>query len=319
MGHDEQLWSQPNLNKVAQNRAADAIQQTGRALPCTVTEVNGALVTVQFDVIAPFTLWPLTLPKNEAPWARMPTQIGDRGMTQPADTLISTAAGISSGLPDVTVTYGNMSTLVWTPVANVNSPPTPDPNKYWTNGPNGAIVGSTDQSVQIVFDKTLQTVTITCGEQTIVLANDPSLTATVTGPFGNMTATTNGTTGQFTQIVPSTLGDLKTFLDGTTGAMSHIVPSGGGVLSLGALASALNPTTRAAAVQDDLNTLSNGPSGIVKQTLVNLCSALGAAANGTLTGGAAFEAIIAASGFIPGISNIAPLIPGCSTSVLIKP
>jgi hypothetical protein len=97
-----------------------------------------------------------------------------------------------------------------------------------------------------------------------------------------------------------------------------MIVSAGGFVGVGAAASTLL-ACNAAAAQQDLQSLANGPQGIVNQTLVNLCTAIGAAANGTLTGGAAFEALIAASSFVPNIANILPAIPDCSSIARLAP
>ncbi|EJH9638887.1 hypothetical protein NGB03_003057, partial [Listeria monocytogenes] len=41
---------QRSLNRVAIARAAQAIEDTGNALPCRVTKVSGAIVTVEFEL-----------------------------------------------------------------------------------------------------------------------------------------------------------------------------------------------------------------------------------------------------------------------------
>jgi hypothetical protein len=305
------LWVQQKWNQIAEQRAHEAIQRTGRALPCSITAVNGSLVTVKFEVTYQFlntttgqmqtgTLPPLTLPRAEGQWARAPIQVGDVGMTLPADTLLGGISGQGTGTPDLSVQYPNLSTLVWIPVAATSFQTTPDSNKYWINGPNGfecsdstAVPGSPGfGTVGIVGDKDLQTVTIYAGNQTIVITADPSIIATVIGTYGN----------------------LQRIVDGTTGNISDIVPAGG-LQGLGALASSLS-AIRALPAQADLTSLAQS---IVQKSLQNLCVGLGAAAATTLTGGPAFEAIIAASGYVSGLSGILPVIPGCSSVVRVAP
>jgi hypothetical protein len=162
-GNFETVWLQPNLNKHAQGQALQAIEQTGRALPCQVTAVDGALVTVKFLVTSPQTLAPLTLPRAESQWLRAPVQIGDFGFTVPADTYLGQISGQGGGQADTSVDYGNLSTLVFVPVASVNFPATPDPNKAWVNGPNGAELSDADKTVSVTCDKATGQVTITAG------------------------------------------------------------------------------------------------------------------------------------------------------------
>lgn len=294
-GNYERLPIQRSNNDLAKTRAAEAIQQTGRALPCTVTAVDGALVTVSFEVNSQWTLPPLTLPKAESQWLRAPVQVGDVGLTVPADTFLGGISGHGSGIADVRVNYGNLSTLVWVPVAAVSFQATPDPDKAWVNGPNGAALSDSTQTVGVTCDKRIGIVTIYAGDQMIVLTANPSIVMTVT------TAT----------------NPIQIVANGTAATLSHIVPDGGYV-AVGTDASTLL-ATNAAVAHRDLKSLSDGPNGIVNQTLVNLMGAVATAAASTLTGGPAFAAIIGAANFVSGIAGILPTIPDGSSKVRIAP
>ena len=319
MGDYEKLYVQARLLQMAETAALKAIQATGRSLPCTVTAIDGALVTVQFDVIAPYTLYPLTLPKAESQWLRAPVQVGDKGLTVSADTNVATASGVGSGTPDVSVNYGNLGpTLVWVPIANVDFPTTPDPNKAWLNGPNGAVLSDTAQTVGVTCDHTLQLVTVYAGGNTIVISADPAIVSTVIGALGNLQTVVDGTTNVISHTVPSVAGPVQVILDGAEAAVSHIVPVGG-VVSVGALAGTLS-SLHAGAVHADLDSLINdATNGVIAKTLQTLATAIGAAGASTLTGGAAFSAILSAAGWVEGLSGIKPTIPGCSATVFLKP
>ncbi|MDE2104415.1 MAG: hypothetical protein KGL39_44665, partial [Patescibacteria group bacterium] len=111
------LWLQKQFNRNAIRRAQEAIQSTGNALPCHVVKVSGSIVTVAFDVNAtPWTLPQVTIPKAESSWIRMPTQVGDKGVTMPADAYLGPTAGFSTGVSDLTQP-GNLSALVFVPVS----------------------------------------------------------------------------------------------------------------------------------------------------------------------------------------------------------
>ena len=245
------LWIQSDLNRQAHNKALQAIASTGRALPCTVTAINGSLVTVKFEVTSVWTLPPLTLPRGESQWLRAPVQVGDVGMTLPADTFLGGISGQAAGVADLSVQYANLSeTLVWIPVAAVGFGPTPDPNKAWINGPNGSILSDTAQTVGVSADHGLGIVTIYAGTQTIVLAAEPSITATVSGAAGA----------------------LQTVMDGASNAISHVVPSGG-LVGLGALAGSL-PATAAAITNNDVSTFENSLHSQRLADLENLATAV---------------------------------------------
>src|ERR1700761_5731268 len=111
------LWFQKDQNQSAINRAKQTIANTGKALPCRVVAVNGAIVTVAFEVdTAPYTLPQITIPKAESPWIRMPTQVGDLGVTVPADAYLGAVSGLGGGVAKL-FGRGNLSSLVFLPVS----------------------------------------------------------------------------------------------------------------------------------------------------------------------------------------------------------
>ncbi|KWF29914.1 hypothetical protein [Burkholderia pseudomultivorans] len=132
---------QRSLNRVAIARAAQAIEDTGNALPCRVTKVSGAIVTVEFELQGTWTLPPVTIPKAESRWIRMPTQVGDKGVTMPADAYLGGISGLGGGTADFR-RRGNLTALVFVPVSNAGSPPD-DPNAAQVCGPNGMIARTT--------------------------------------------------------------------------------------------------------------------------------------------------------------------------------
>ncbi len=155
------LWIQKTLNEAAINRVNEIIQSTGNALPCSVVGVSGSIVTVQFQVdAAPWTLPTISIPKAESPWIRMPTQIGDLGMTIPADVYLGAISGLGLTVPKIDVRPGNLSALVFVPISNKNSPPI-DQNAAQIEGPNGAIIRTTQGTTSsIVVNQNGTTVSI---------------------------------------------------------------------------------------------------------------------------------------------------------------
>lgn len=141
-GDYNKLWLQRSQNEMAINRAKQTINRLGRALPCRVVKVNGSIVTVAFELdSAPWTLPQITIPKAESNWTRMPTQVGDKGVTMPADAYLGGVSGMGGGTASL-ARRGNLSTLVFMPVSNKNEPPI-DPNAAQVQGPNGAIIRNT--------------------------------------------------------------------------------------------------------------------------------------------------------------------------------
>ncbi len=172
------LWVQKSANQLAINRAQQAIQNLGRALPCRVVGVTGSIVTVSFEVnAAPFTLPNITIPKAESNWIRMPTQVGDFGMTMPADAYLGGVSGLGGGVATLT-RPGNLSALVFVPVSNKSSPPI-DQNAAQVQGPNGAIVRTTTGTPSSIVTNQNGT-TITFGTTTLTI-NASGITMTAGG------------------------------------------------------------------------------------------------------------------------------------------
>lgn len=163
----DKLWVQKSANQLAINRAQQAIENLGRALPCRVVKVSGAIVTVAFEVnAAPLTLKNITIPKAESLWIRMPTQVGDKGWTVPADAYLSGVSGLGGGVANLT-RPGNFSALVFVPISNAGSGPI-DQNAAQVQGPNGVINRTTTGTTSEVVTNTSGT-TVTFGSNTVVV------------------------------------------------------------------------------------------------------------------------------------------------------
>ena len=159
------LWLQSALNKLATTRALEQIGRTGRALPCRVVAVSGSIVTVAFEVDAGSqTLPEVTMPKNESQWLRAATQVGDFGVTEPADTYLGGISGLGGGTAKLTQQRGNLSTLMFTPCASTAFGAAPDVNKTWVNGPAGAVLSDTAQTASVTVSA--NTVTIKAAGKT---------------------------------------------------------------------------------------------------------------------------------------------------------
>lgn len=168
MNNFAKLWIQRKLNDAAILRAKEEIFSTGWALPCTVTAVNGPIVTVSFEVDStPWVLPQITIPKAESPWIRMPTQIGDTGITIPADCHLGNISGLGTGIPKINATMGNLSGLVFMPVSNKNNSPI-DQNAAQIEGPNGAIIRTTGGTTSNITVSTTN-ITITFGNSVVTV------------------------------------------------------------------------------------------------------------------------------------------------------
>ena len=154
---------QSSLDQLAIARAGEAIQKSGLALPCQVTAVDGSIVTVSFEVSSQWTLPPVTIPKAESQWLRSPTQVGDFGVVQPASAALGGISGLGAGVANVPQEQGNLSNLVFVPVAALTFPTVPSnvgPNRPWLNGPAGAAVGDTAWTAYTLHDGAGGTVSV---------------------------------------------------------------------------------------------------------------------------------------------------------------
>lgn len=105
-----------SLQRFAHSRARDAIQLTGKSLPCSVTKVvSSGIVKVSFEVnAAPFTLPQVTVPIQYPKYIRYPITVGDLGLVIAADARLGGLTGLGSGVADLS-TPANLAALsfVW--------------------------------------------------------------------------------------------------------------------------------------------------------------------------------------------------------------
>lgn len=161
------------LNRWGQRKALEAIERTGLALPGAIQAVSGSIVTINFEVDG------LTLPLTKMPvamsrYARLPIQVGDLGMAMPSDYYLGGISGLGGGTADTTQP-GNLSALVWVPVANSNFPAV-DPNAVVLTAPNGVVLKDDNGHVNLTLPTnglvslTSQVaISLTVGSQTIVI------------------------------------------------------------------------------------------------------------------------------------------------------
>lgn len=304
------LILQKNLSALAITKAAEAIKNTGRALPCSVIAVMNGLVSVKFEVQqildtstdppTQLTLPPVIIPKAESQWLRAPTQVGDLGMVMPADTSLGGVSGPGS-VADLSNDYGNLTSLVFVPVTNTSWVEAPDPNKAWVNGPNGAIVSDTAMKRIIDVD------------------SDPAITMTVLEAAGtgatSVVSKLDGAANSITHELTGSLGTMKTIVDGNGNAISHIVPTGGG-LGLGALFGSMSSAESAYNETHITDLMTN-----LKVSRAQDMSTMAAAIAAAVPGGGAIIAELEALSSLPSLLTLAsalfplPTIPAGAAKV----
>lgn len=158
-----------SLNRVAQQRATDALIQTGRELPCHVVVVSGQLVTVSFDVLTDQTLPNVTIPIATSLYDWLPVKVGDRGITRAADTDISAVSGQGTGTARLDQRPGNLSALVFAPIANATWT-VPDPTQRVVRGPGGVLLQDIDATASVNVQPGV--ITLSAGGHTLVISSE---------------------------------------------------------------------------------------------------------------------------------------------------
>lgn len=128
-----------NLNRFAKGKVLDQIQLEGKALPCKVESVSGAMVTVSFLVESLFTFQTVTVPQAISRYARPPTAPGDMGVVRAADAYMGGVSGLGGGVATLSQP-ANLSALVFEPVSNAGWAPTPNPAAYCITAPQGVVL-----------------------------------------------------------------------------------------------------------------------------------------------------------------------------------
>lgn len=163
----QRAWLQGSLDEIARNRAMQLWWKLGKALPCKVTAVDGAIVTVSLEMdTSPLTIPQFQVAKLESPWVRSATQVGDLGMTMPSSVYIGGITGLGTGQATFTPAF-NVTDMIFVPVSNDNSPP-PNVNASTVQGPEGAIIQTTSGTTSKV-EVTQSGITLTYGSKTVTL------------------------------------------------------------------------------------------------------------------------------------------------------
>lgn len=140
-----------SLNRVAQAQARSAIDQLGKALPCSVVAVAGSIVTVKFELQSVFTLPHITCPMFGPEYIRYPTQVGDKGVVLPIDAYLGGISDLGGGDASLTVP-GNLSSLIFFPIASRNWSSSENPNAVVIYGPDGCVIRNTTNQASLTVD-----------------------------------------------------------------------------------------------------------------------------------------------------------------------
>jgi len=183
----------------------DANQENfGWQLPCRVVAVNGAIVTVAFEIDQSngFTFPQVECAIAESTYVRLPVQVGDFGICIAANTRLGGINGLGSGVAPLTNPL-NLEGLVYVPIGNANWSDV-DPNAVNINAPNGVVLRDTNNNCTVTL--TPEGVTVVIGSTNIsVSGTEVSITANtialngviqLNGPVTQGTST-HGTSASF--------------------------------------------------------------------------------------------------------------------------
>lgn len=226
-----------NLQTMADSRVQQAFELFGKALPVSVVEAKGAIVTCQFEVFTDaFALPKVTVPVGISRYVRLPIQKGDKGFVVPCDVPLGGIDGL--GLGTAALDAGaNLTSLVFFPIGHAQWPSV-DPKAVVQTAPNG--VELRDDSNASNFKLTPSGITITTSQLTLTISDNGTITCadtlTLKAPAitldGNVTISgslsqgTGSNGGTATMAGPVTVtGDLKA--NGIS-VSAHIHPIPGG-------------------------------------------------------------------------------------------
>lgn len=154
---------------MATTRLEDHRLLQGRALPCHVVKVSGAVVTVQFDVLpGTLQLQEITVPVAGFEYIRYPISVGDKGVTVPADVSLRSVSGLGTGMADMSLP-ASLTALFFVPLGNSDWSAA-DPDKITLYGPAGALIKTTDGKASVAVDS--DRITLTVAGQTLELSAD---------------------------------------------------------------------------------------------------------------------------------------------------
>jgi hypothetical protein len=121
MSIQQKLPLSRTLPLLVQRKAAEEIIKRGQSLPCHVVAVDGAIVTVAFDVAPPVVLPQAQMPVAMCEYIQFPVQVNDVGVAVHMTAYIGAASGLGTGAATLTL-QANLSTLVFLPLGNLNWP-----------------------------------------------------------------------------------------------------------------------------------------------------------------------------------------------------
>lgn len=132
-----------SVQNFVQDAITDNLQGLGQVLPCSIIKVEGAIVTVNFEIDnEKFTPPPVRCATISSQYIRVPLQVGDKGVCVAANARLGGVNGLGSGVASL-VNPSNLGGLVFLPIGNINFEAV-DAQANVLIAPNGAVLRTTD-------------------------------------------------------------------------------------------------------------------------------------------------------------------------------
>lgn len=106
-----------SIQNAARGRADASSHAIGKSIPATVSAVDGAIVTVNFELDSGFVLPKINVPILGSEYIRIPVQVGCKGIVIACDYYIGAMSGLGTGRATA-LKRGNLSNLVFMPIGN---------------------------------------------------------------------------------------------------------------------------------------------------------------------------------------------------------
>jgi len=149
MSDSQKIPLYQSLNYFVKSVVNDSLTSLAQSLPCTVDEVEGSIVTVNFEINSEYTLPKIKIPIIGFEYIRYPIQKGDKGFTVSANASLKQMSGLGNGVADL-INQGNLTMLAFAPLSNVNWSPV-NPNYLVLYGVEGVEIRNKSGSVSIVL------------------------------------------------------------------------------------------------------------------------------------------------------------------------
>lgn len=191
-----------SLDAAARQRATDGDQLQGKGIPCRITKIiSSNMVEIEFDIKGPFALPKVIVPVHSPEFARIPYQVGDKGLTVPADYYQGGISGQGGGTADY-VQRGNLSNLRFVGIGRKDLPGDVDKNAHVLYGKNGVVLhdmdaeGNKHSIITITPDKIVIDVTNSNGKtveikgtSSITFDGDLRVKGNITASYGDQNVT----------------------------------------------------------------------------------------------------------------------------------